>query len=170
MKRLLITLLVLGSIMNAPCFGATEDNQEVKDTESHGVLYKVAMYVPNRILDVFDIVRLRVRVGPGIAADVRATEAASAFVGSYASVYAGLPGPRNRPLPKLPVGIETRTGAQVSVADATVSGGFGPDYGPAEIGAGAQLLIVGLDVGVDPLEIVDLVAGFFFINLTNDDL
>ena len=128
------------------------------------------MYIPNRILDVFDILRLRVRVGPGVAVDARATKVASAFVGSYASVYVGLPGPRNRPLPKLPVGLESRNGVQASVVDATVSGGLDPDYGPAEIGFGAQLAIVGFDVGVEPLEILDLLAGLFFINLTNDDL
>jgi hypothetical protein len=128
------------------------------------------MYIPNRLLDVLDVVRLRVRVGPGLAVDARATKVASAFVGSYASVYVGLPGPRNRPLPKLPIGLESRTGVQASVADATISAGLDPDYGPAEIGLGVQALIVGVDVGVEPLEFVDLLAGIFFIDLTGDDL
>jgi len=169
MKRLIMTFLMLGTIVTAPCIAsAAEDQADV--AESHGVLHKVVMYLPNRILDVFDIVRLRVRLGPGIAADVRATEVVSAFAGSYTSVYVGLPGPRNRPLPKLPFGLESRSGLQASVVDATTDGGIGPDYGPAEIGAGAQLVFAGLDVGVEPLEVLDLVAGVFFINLTNDDL
>lgn len=169
MKRLIMAFMLLGAIITVPCVASAADEQ-AEAAESHGVLHKVVMYVPNRILDVFDIVRLRVRVGPGIAADVRATEVVSAFAGSYTSVYVGLPGPRNRPLPKLPFGLESRSGLQASLVDATTTGGIGPDYGPAEIGAGAQLLFAGFDVGVDPLEMIDLVAGFFFINLTNDDL
>ena len=169
-RRVSTLLLTLVMVLGAPCVGWAEEEAAAKTSESHGVIHKVAMYIPNRILDIFDIVRLRVRVGPGVAVDARATQVASVFVGSYGSVYAGLPGPRNRRLPKLPVGFESRSGVQASVADATVEGAVGPDYGPAEIGVGAQLLIVGLDVGVEPLEFVDLLAGLFFIDLRNDDL
>ena len=107
-------------------------------------------YIPNRVLDILDVVRLRVRVrvGPGIALDVRVTNLAAAFLGSYETVYAGLPGPRNGPTPKLPVGLENRIGAQVSIADVTAEGTAGPDYGPAEIGLGAQVLLVGFDGGI----------------------
>jgi hypothetical protein len=170
MNRFLMAGLLSGVMACAPYVGAAEKEQATTAAESHGALHRIVMYIPNRVLDVFDIVRCRVRVGPGVAVDARATKVASAFVGSYASVYAGLPGPRNRPFPKLPIGLESRNGAQASVVDATVTGGIGPDYGPAEIGVGVQAVIVGLDVGVEPLEILDLLAGFFFINLTNDDL
>ncbi len=170
MKRFLMASLMSGIILCTPLLGVAAEEQAAKTTQSHGVLHKIVMYIPNRVLDVFDIVRFRVRVGPGAAVDVRATKVASAFVGSYASVYAGLPGPRNRPFPKLPIGFESRNGVQASVVDATVSGGIDPDYGPTEIGVGVQALVVGLDVGVEPLEILDLLAGFFFIDLTHDDL
>jgi hypothetical protein len=170
MNRFLMAVLMLGIIVSAPYVGVAEEEKAAEAPKSHGVLHKIVMYIPNRILDVFDIVRLRVRVGPGAAVDARATEVASAFVGSYASVYVGLPGPRNRPLPKLPFGFESRSGIQASVIDATATGGIGPDYGPAEIGVGVQALIVGVDVGIEPLEILDLLAGFFFIDLRNDDL
>ena len=170
MKRFLVAGLMSAIIVCTPCFGVAAEEQAAKTSESHGVAHRIVMYIPNRILDVFDIVRLRVRVGPGVAVDARATKVVSAFAGSYASVYAGLPGPRNRPMPKLPIGFESRSGVQASVVDATVSGGIDPDYGPAEIGVGVQALIIGLDVGIEPLEILDLLAGFFFINLTNDDL
>lgn len=169
MKHYWILLLAAGTMAFTPDTVKAEEKAPTT-TESHSVLHKIVMYVPNRLLDVLDVVRLRVRVGPGIALDARATKVASGFVGSYASVYAGLPGPRNRPMPKLPFGVESRSGVQASVADATVEGGIGPDYGPAEIGVGAQVLIVGVDVGVEPLEFVDLLAGFFFIDLRNDDL
>ena len=64
--------------------------------------------------------RLRVRVGPGIAVDARATDLADAYAGTYFSVWAGLPGPRMRRIPKLPGGIETRTGVEASVIDETL--------------------------------------------------
>ena len=170
MTRFLMAGLLSGVMACAPYVGAAEEKQATTTTESHGALHRIVMYIPNRVLDVFDIVRFRARVGPGLAVDVRATKVASAFAGSYASVYAGLPGPRNRPFPKLPIGFESRSGVQASVVDATVSGGADPDYGPAEFGVGVQALVVGIDVGVEPLEIFDLLAGFFFIDLTHDDL
>ena len=169
MKRSLLLLLTAGSIACAPCLGRAAEETTVA-AEPHGILHKVGMYIPNRVLDLLDVVRLRVRVGPGTAVDVRVTNLAAAFVGTYATVYAGLPGPRNRPTPKLPVGIESRSGVQASIADVTAEGGVGPDYGPAEIGFGVQILVVGADAGVEPLELLDLVTGLFLIDLRADDL
>ena len=37
----------------------------------HGFGHKLLFYIPNRVLDVFDFVRLRVRVGPGLAVGAR---------------------------------------------------------------------------------------------------
>jgi hypothetical protein len=59
---------------------------------------------------------------------------------------------------------------QVSIADITAEDDLGPDYGPAEIGLGVQVLIVGADAGVEPLELLDLVTGIFLIDLRADDL
>jgi hypothetical protein len=175
MKHSTLLLLLSGFIACAPCYGETASEKtptEKKSSEkqTHSPIHKIAMFIPNVILDLCDVVRLRVRVGPGIAADVRATELASAFVGSYGSVYAGLPGPRNKRRPKLPIGLESRSGIQVSVADATAEGIIGPDYGPTEIGVGVHLLIVGLDVGLEPFELLDFVTGLVFIDLRDDDL
>ncbi|MFA6294405.1 MAG: hypothetical protein WC637_21625 [Victivallales bacterium] len=169
MNRFIVAIIISGIFATASSVGA-EEEKAANDSESHGTLHKIVLYLPNRVLDVFDIARLRLRVGPGVAVDARVTEIASAFVGSYASVYAGLPGPRNRPMPKLPLGFESRSGVQASVIDASAAGGVGPDYGPAEIGAGLQILIIGLDIGVDPFEMADLLTGFFLVDLRNDDL
>jgi hypothetical protein len=132
--------------------------------------HELLLYVPNRVLDVFDIVRLRVRGGPGLAVGVRATRLASLYVGSYASIYAGLPGPRLRPTVKLPVGLESYSGVDVSLADATISGGIGPDYSFTEFGVSIQLLLIGVDVGLDPWEVVDFATGLVLIDLRGDDL
>jgi hypothetical protein len=154
---------------------AVSDETTAKSTEvqeekpQHGFGHKLLFYLPNRILDVFDLVRLRLRVGPGFAVSARATKPLSIFFGGYASVYAGLPGPRLEPTIKLPVGIENYGGVSISVADGASGGPFSPNYSSTEIEAGFQALILGIDVGVDPYEILDLAAGFLFIDLRGDD-
>ena len=129
---------------------------------------RIVFYLPNRVLDVLDIARARARLGPGLAGNVRATRPASAFAGFYSSVYLGLPGPRGRgrSLPRSPVGIESRAGVQLGPADVTAAV---PEYTWTEVGLGAQLLLAGADVGFDPWEVVDLVAGFFFLDPREDD-
>lgn len=140
-------------------------------TRAHaeGLLHGLLFYVPNRVLDVLDIVRLRARVGPGVSVGARATEALGLALGAYTSVYAGLPGPRGRVTPRLPVGLETWAGAKVGPGEASAEAATGPDYGPAEIAVGFQLVLVGVDVGIEPVEAVDFVTGLIGIDLRDDD-
>lgn len=128
------------------------------------------MYIPNRLFDVLDLVRLRVRVGPGFTVQARATEAVDVVLGAHATVFAGVPGPRGRPRVNLPIGIETFAGAELSVVgDKSEEGWSKPYYGPLEVGAGFQAAIIGLDLGIDPLEILDFAAGIVFLDLKGDD-
>lgn len=140
------------------------------ETPEHGFGHKLLFYIPNRFIDVFDFIRLRVRVGPGFAAGVRATRLLTLSAGGYSSVYAGLPGPRLKPIIKLPFGIENYTGLEASVLDASNKGRFAPGYSITEIGASVHLILVGIDVTVDPVEVLDLVLGFLFIDIRGDDL
>jgi len=135
-------------------------------SEQKSTKHPILFYIPNRIFDLLDIVRLRVRVGPGISAGVRATKPVSAFVGFHSAIFAGLPGPRGKAEIPLPVGLEMRGGVQASVADAAPGNIY---YGPLEVGAEVQPLIVGINIGIEPFEILDFVAGFFFIDLQDDD-
>lgn len=144
-----------------------QDDAEAE--EGGGFLHGVLVYIPNRVLDVFDIVRARVRLGPGIAFGARATELADFYAGTYATIYVGLPGPRGRVFPRLPAGFESKSGVEVSAADVTVEAGLGPDYGLAEVGVGLQALIVGFDVGVEPWEILDLITGLVTVDIADDD-
>jgi len=143
---------------------------ETVSEPSHGFGHKLLFYIPNRILDVFDFMRLRVRVGPGFAVGVRATKLLSAFVGGYSSIYAGLPGPRLAPVVKWPIGLENYAGVGVSLADATAGGNFGPNYSNTEFEVSVHPLIIGFDIGVDPVEVLDLALGFLFIDIRGDDL
>lgn len=146
------------------------DDQIIKNArEDRGIAEVLLFYIPNRVFDVLDILRVRARVGPGLAVRARATEGVDVGVGSYASLYAGLPGPRSAVEVPLPIGAETYSGIELGPGDAEVSGGYSPDYSPTEVGVSVHALLVGIDLGVDPIEALDLVAGLLLIDLRGDD-
>ncbi len=180
LTRLALLALLMAPLTMVPNIGQAEEAEVVaEETEAvaeevepekkkKGIGHRILFYIPNRAFDVFDIVRARIRVGPGIAVDARVTKYGDVFAGGYTSFFVGIPGPRTKPRIPWPVGIESRAGVGVTaIADATV---LGPDYGYGEVGAGFQALFLGVDVGVDPVEALDLVLGFLFIDLTGDDI
>jgi len=126
----------------------------------------VLLYIPNRLFDLLDIVRARVRVGPGFAFSVRATEGAQFTAGTYSTLFLGLPGPRRQRIINWPVGVEKIEHAQGEPRPRDDA----PRYGIGEIGLGLQAAIVGADVGVDPWEIVDFLAGIITLDPVEDDL
>lgn len=161
-RYLLLLLTVLFLLPAAPA--------RADDGGAIDVVHKIVFYIPNRVFDLVDIVRVRARVGPGVAVGARATEAADVYLGSYTSVYAGLPGPRNgREIP-LPAWVETKSGIEASVADPSLEGTFGPDYGPTEFGVSLHAILLGADVGIDPVEIADFIVGLVNLDLRKDDL
>jgi hypothetical protein len=148
---------------------SSEAAVEAPEETGHSFGHMLLLYIPNRLLDVFDFARFRVRVGPGFAVGVRATKLVSAFAGGYSSLYVGLPGPRLKPVVKWPIGLENYAGVGLSVADATAGGNFGPDYSNTEIEVSVQAAIIGFDIGVDAVEVLDLALGFLFIDIRGDD-
>ena len=46
------------------------------ERQGHSLAHTLLFYIPNRVLDAVDIVRLRVRVGPGVALGARAATSA----------------------------------------------------------------------------------------------
>jgi hypothetical protein len=104
-----------------------------------------------------------------LALGARLTEALDANVGAYTTLFVGIPGPRGRPRLNLPIGVENYAGAEASVVGTGDENRTGPSYGALEVGAGFQALILGLDIGVDPGEIVDLATGLLFIDIIGDD-
>jgi len=153
---------------NSPAVRRSE-NEHLED-EQHSLVHTVLLYIPNRIFDVLDIVRARVKVGPGFGAGLRVTDAGELYLGAHTSVFAGLPGPRQEPALPIPVGIESRGGIKLSVLDGTVGMGFDPDYSSSEVGTSLHLGLVGADLMVDPVEFADLLAGIFLIDVRDDDL
>ncbi len=163
-----LVLTALAAFSPASMAQEAEPAPQVK-AESKGVGHRLLFYLPNRFLDLLDVVRARVRIGPGLAAGVRATEWATVFIGGYTTIYVGLPGPRGRPeLPPL-LGREVETGARLLITGDTTQGENSPGYAPDEFGAGAQLGLLGADAGVSPVELLDLLGGFFLIDIRGDD-
>ena len=137
--------------------------------QSPSIGRKILWYMPNRVMDFLDIFRLRLRFGPGLAAHVRATDYGAFYAGQYDAVYAGLPGPRYPHRVRSPVGRESLTGLVLAGVDATDDTLHGPEYGPSEFNAGVHLWVVGVEVGIDPLEIWDFLAGWFMLGPIRDD-
>ncbi len=183
--RILLTLFLVGCFLipgavfaqndetapNPPA--ATEQQTPAavaeKEAQKGGVGRAVLFYLPNRICDVLDIVRLRFRIGPGIAAGVRVTEGIEAYLGAYQSIWAGLHGPRTQPHIPWPLGVEGAGGVKVLFIGEVVEPEYGPKYQWDEIGADAQAFLVGLSLGVSFSEILDFATGLIFIDINHDD-
>jgi hypothetical protein len=133
-----------------------------------GMLIAVVKYVPNRALDALDLLRLRLRVGPGNAFAARAGEPFEYFRGRYRSVFAGLPGPRRGPLPRLPVGIEARDRRDSEGEGARLAWGD-PGYALRECALGFQAGVFGLDLGTDPTQWLDFAFGLIGLDPADDD-
>jgi hypothetical protein len=133
--------------------------------EGHGFVHGVLMYVPNRVIDVFDLVRFGVNVGPGIGVDLAATDALQAQAFSHLSVGAGLQALRHSP-----VFAGGEAGLGVGPLGGAGQQGVTWYRSPTDLRVGAYAAVVGAHVAVDPVEIVDFVLGFLTIDIRDDDL
>jgi hypothetical protein len=141
--------------------------EEPPPKEGRGLLVGVLLYLPNRLFDVLDVARVRLRVGPGLSAGLRATRPLNLAIGAHGALFLGLPGPRGEASIPWPVGLEDFAGAEISVVNGTRAGNV--HYGLGEIGGGGQLLILGGEFGVDPWELVDFVVGLVTVDPVGDD-
>ncbi len=154
----------------ALCRAETNETSTAGAPPGKSLGHQLLFYLPNRALDLLDIVRARLRVGPGLALNARVTVYAANFAGNYRALYAGLPGPRQAPVLPRPAGLESLNGLMVMGVDATDDNPYPPDYTVSEIVVGAQLLALGADVGVDPVEMGDFITGLWLEDVRGDDL
>ena len=132
------------------------------EKEEHSILHKILMWLPNRIMDVIDIFRFDVGVGPSFGGVVRVTKYGQLAFRGAAPVSVRVGNFGRRP----PVMLETSN----EIA-------FGPSFVESrdrdvcigEIGVGADLFVAGAYGGVCVDQIADLIAGIFFIDLSGDD-
>jgi hypothetical protein len=172
--RYFIVLALVGCLAGVPAYAQDEAEASSAETESdaeqkrdRGLLASMLLYLPNRVFDLTDIVRARVRLAGGLAVQARVTKLVSFNVGGYGGLYGGIHGPRGEPRVPWPVGFESYSGISASVVKV---GTQGPYYGPGEVGAGFQLLIFGVDLGVAPGEVLDFFTSIVGWDFRKDDL
>jgi len=140
------------------------------DRPPRSIGHVLLLYVPNRIFDVFDVLRIRARIGPGLAAGLRVTEPLAFHAGAYKAFWLGVHGPRTKPKVSWPAGVEGRTGLELLTVGTVDETRHGPCYQWDEIGADVQALVAGAAVGVSVAEAFDLITGLLFIDISSDDL
>ena len=170
-KVTFITIIILAALIFVVPPGFAQEGTQKTDAgqtevKASGGKHPIICYLPNRIFDMLDIVRLRLRVGPGISIGARVTKLTNIFVGAHTSIFAGVYGPRGEALIPWPLGVENHAGADVSLLDASKAG---PYIAPLETGLEFQAGIIGISFGICPYEMLDLVTGLFFIDLQKDD-
>lgn len=179
-----LTAILIGVAM---LFGASTSVH----AQSHW-MDKVTLYFPNRILDIMDVFSLNVGVGLTAHASLRVTHAAE-IGGGYSStlqmvkdynrqygfarrdgVYSGI-GPfvatdmKRQPAYLLAREYWWDKEGLVKPSDEH----FLPKEGVEdfwEIGGSLGLGVIEADVSIHPVEILDALLGFFFIDIGNDDL
>ena len=171
MRTSMILAICLGLLALPPLAAAQEEAAAATPTPAaeppaaKSLGHKLVFYLPNRAFDIFDLVRARIRVGPGISVGAHVTRKIEVGIGAHSALWVGLRGPRGEPQIPWPLGVESRAGIKVGVGVAT----DGPHLGPAEVGGGFQLVLLGLALGVAPMEFVDFAGGFLLWDPIGDD-
>lgn len=132
-------------------------------SKNRSLLVSGLLYIPNRVLDILDIFRVDVGVGPSVGAVARVTKYGQVGARLMMPVSARV-GLRGR---KVPVFIEH-----------TSEMGVGPLYldsaqrevTPLEVGAGVDLILFGAYVGISIDSIFDALTGFVGFDISEDDL
>ena len=153
---------------------------------------KVTLYFPNRVLDLLDVFSLNIGVGLTAHASLRATHeleigggvaTTAQMVKDYNRQYgfASRNGYYSGAGPFVSTNMERRPAVLLAKEywwdkDGLVSPSddiFLPKEGAIdfwEIGGSLGLAVIEADVSIHPVEILDAVLGFFFLDITDDDL
>ncbi len=140
-------------------------SDEPEGEEGRSLLTSVLLYLPNRILDIGDVARAGVDVGPGMGLDARVTRFVQAAMVSRTSVGVGYQTFRH-----LPVHAGVESTFAVGPVGVSPNIGVGWYKSGSDVRLELHVLIVGLHVAVDPLEVVDLAGGILGLDLLDDDL
>lgn len=124
----------------------------------------VLMYLPNRVLDVFDMARAGVNVGPGIGGQVKATDNAQAMFLTRTSAGVGLQGLRH-----LPAYASIENATAVGPLEVGMNLGLGWYHSPTDVRLEIHPFLVGAHVAFDPVEIADFILGIFTVDIRKDD-
>jgi hypothetical protein len=139
------------------------DFKPIQENEGTPWWAEALLWIPNRVIDFIDIFRVDVGVGPAAGGVVRFTEYGQAGFRMMmpASIRIGDFGRA------LPVRVESSNEIGISPA---FKQSKDRDVCPGEVGAGADLFIIGAYGGVCLDEVIDFVAGVFFLDPKDDDM
>jgi hypothetical protein len=137
--------------------------KKAEPEESRSILVDALLYLPNRVVDVLDVVRFGVDVGPGIGVDAQVTDPVSVVAMTRTYVGAGYQTLRHMPVA---AGAEAGLGVGPATLDAEAGGWY---RSPTDVRVGLHALLVGGHVAVEPVEILDAVLGLVFIDIRDDD-
>lgn len=170
-KYLTIILLLTYSPLVLADNTKTESDEPRQEEEFNpSILHQVLLYLPNRVFDFLDIFRIKARLGPGFDVGLQITEPVRLYAGGHSAVFIGIPGPRTERTIPIPIGAEAKAGGALSVLDGITEKNTGSKKTYSEINAELQLILIGLDIGIDPLEIADFFTGFICMEVVEDDV
>jgi len=173
-------------VLDSPVLGSNVARRAPDDV---GLVGKILWYLPDRILDLFDLVSFDVNVGPGLWVDVHVTRGFQLAAGGR--TVGGIGWHDHRSL-----GVKSQAEAGVSAiafgafgysaAQAGTSGvrsgswSVGGIHGPGDdiyqryvdywsVGASTTVLLVGVDFDLHLAEMVDFLVGWATFDPCNDD-
>jgi len=143
---------------------AADEEGGAQDEDSRPVLVSILLYLPNRVLDLFDIARAGVSVGPGIGIDLTATELLNLTLMFKTSVGVGYQTLRHLP-------IEAAAYADVGAGPIKLDAdpGFSWYRSPGDFRVELYVLLVGAHAALEPIEILDFLVGLIGLDPVEDD-
>jgi hypothetical protein len=136
-----------------------------EDDDDRPFLVGALLYLPNRLLDIGDLFRLGIDVGPGIGFDLQATQLVQVKLLSRLSIGVGYQTFRH-----LPVKASADAAFGIGPIGGSPAGGLGWYRSPSDVRLEFHLLVLGAHVAVDPVEWIDLPLGLFGLDPAHDDL
>lgn len=170
LKLLFLAILILsplnsfaedGDISNIP--DPLEENSSIETVKGNPIWADLLLWVPNRLMDIVDIFKIDVGIGPAFGAVARITDNAQIGYRQMLplSVRGGIAG-RSSPF-------FVESGVDIGVSP-VFRNSQGRKVCPGEVGVGADLLIVGGYGGICVDEVVDFLGGIIFLDPLDDDL
>ncbi|MDX1957156.1 MAG: hypothetical protein SFU98_01215 [Leptospiraceae bacterium] len=164
-------------------------NQPKRARLKTSILKRILFYIPDRISDILDLFDIWIDLGPqlGVEAKVTSVVQLELFSGAYTGVGFGQNKMIGGKVEKRasfavgPIGVTNHSGTTVGSSGIKVAEDYFFIHSPGKnlyqtdqdywafggkVGAG----LVGVEIKFHPFEFLDLIAGIFFLDLSNDDL
>jgi hypothetical protein len=158
------SLMESSALFTPPFLVAQEEEELEEEKDESSTLGVILLYIPNRILDLFDVARFGVNVGPGFGFDVRCTKWLKAQFITDTSVGVGL-----QTLRHLPLCFRSQSKLGLAFISTPSMNLIDWHYGDYDLRVELYVLLVGAHVAVELGEIVDFIGGIFTWDPMNDD-